>query len=82
MGLFLGVDDFVPAQCARLSKCFAADLALEWAGTRVHGHVPSQVVVGAERFGADLAPEWASAAGGADVSRQFSRFAFRFSIPV
>lgn len=43
--LYLSVDDFVSAQCARLSEAFPTNFAHERPCARVHGHVAGQVVV-------------------------------------
>lgn len=42
---YLSVDDFVPAQRARLSESFPANFAHEWSRAGVHGHVACQVVM-------------------------------------
>lgn len=44
-GSYLSVDDFVSAQCARLSESFPANFTHERTRACVHGHVASQVVV-------------------------------------
>lgn len=45
---YLGVDDLVAAEGAGLAESFAADLADEGPGARVHRHVAGQVVVRVE----------------------------------
>ena len=45
MKLYLSVDDFVSAQCARLSEAFPAHFTHEGPRAGVHGHVARQVVV-------------------------------------
>lgn len=57
MRLLLGVYNFVPTQCARLSESFTADLAYERPNTCVNRHVPRQIVVRIETFAALLALE-------------------------
>lgn len=42
---YLSVDDFVSAQCARLSESFPANFTHERPRASVHGHVAGQVVV-------------------------------------